>query len=198
MLTLIAQTTQPSLTGVAPWWAELVGSVVTFVLMYVFLPWINSLRKQAEAKAAEANAKADESVESRRDVLISRLRVFLLDHAAAMAEKNFPVLAKMVIEGKLKTAAKVRAVMVQWGAQLRDEAVKYFEDQGTNLDDEVGDAYIDSMIEIVANAVSPFPGVETSKALLQNNMSDLLIKKGVDWMRYNYADLSKTSTETPQ
>jgi hypothetical protein len=42
---------------------------------------------------------------------------------------------------------------------------------------------IDDLIERAANAVSPFPGRDTAVALLKNGVADMLIDKGVDWMR---------------
>ena len=50
----------------------------------------------------------------------------------------------------------------------------------------VGDEFLDKLIERAANEVSPFPGKETAVALLTDNITDLLIEKGVDYVRAKY------------
>jgi hypothetical protein len=166
----------PELTGIA---ALVVTVVTTLVAMFV----TPRLRAKAAAETKKAEAEALNANMSTNEILLRRLKSFLWGQAAAFAEKRFPVLAGQIASGHFKTEGSIKAELKIWHQDLKDSAVKYFGGQGVDLIGAVGDDALDALIERAANAVSPFPGKETAKALLKDRVSDVLVEKGVEWMK---------------
>ena len=73
-----------------------------------------------------------------------------------------------------------------WGTELKNDALDYFQKQGLDLIAILGDAYLDKLIRWAADRVSPFPGKETAAALLEDELSNRLIKWGVDYTRKHW------------
>ncbi len=78
---------------------------------------------------------------------------------------------------------------------MKQEAQVYFDNQGIDLVKAVGDDALDNLIERAANEVSPFPGRDTAKELLKSKVSNMVVEKGVEWIRAKYE--SDYSTAEP-
>lgn len=145
--------------------------VVPFVIQY--------LRAAAEHKRQDA-AKAGVQ---RKTIILDQVEGFVFDAAANIAEKRFPILAKKVVAGELTNSAQVHEELKSWGEDLKGQATEFFSNQGVDIAKEVGTEGLDKMIETAANRVSPFPGMETAKTLLKDQVAPMLAEKGVDYVR---------------
>ncbi len=166
----------PELTGIA---AIIVTVVTTLVAMFL----TPLLRKKAAAETAKLEAETLNANMSTRDVLMKRLKAFLWGTAASFAEKDIPRIAAKIVAGQLTTADQIKTELKNLGVQLKNAAIAKFDAEGIDLISAVGDKALDSLIERAANATSPFPGKDTAKALLQDRVSNVLVEKGVNWMR---------------
>lgn len=169
----------------------IIGGVVMILVMIItkfLVPFLKAKEKAAHAEAEKNMAEAGSADVASRGVLVNRLQEFLWGNAAAIAEKRFPVLAMDIVAGKFKSLDAVKAELKLWGIQLKQSAKEYFSNQGIDIVAAIGDKFLDSLIERAANAVSPFPGKETAKELLTEKVSNMLIDKGVDFVRARYLD----------
>lgn len=170
-------------TAAAPWWAGLVMTIVSVVLLPFVKQYLTAHAAAADAAANLHQVDANKSLIDQRGAIMIQLESYLLKRASSIAESEFPRLAELIIAGKLKTVDDVKAVMRGWGATLKDEAIYFFKTQGIDLVATFGVTALDDLIEHAANAVSPFPGKETAVALLKDGIARLLLDKGVQWMK---------------
>lgn len=169
----------PTSANMREWIMYLVSAVlVPFVIQY--------LRAHAmAAQATAAKARVDKQA-----TIMSRLREFTLATAADFAEKRFPALAAKIQAGELTSKDAVHAELVSWGRDLYKEAVLHFTQQDIDLVREVGDRAIDRLIESAANVVSPFPGMKTTNAIMQAGVPEVILTRGVQYVRENVAELT--------
>lgn len=155
--------------------ATVISILSTLVTLFV-IPWLNAKRKEANAKALQADVDA-------RGRLFARLKAFVYRRAESLAQNKLPEIAGLVKAGKLKTVTDVKVELQKLGGVLSDEARRYFLNQNVDLVKEVGDEALDNLIRSAADRVAPFPGKETAVMLLQEQVSDRLIESGVEWVR---------------
>jgi hypothetical protein len=156
----------PSLT----WWQQiLIGlfGLVSTLATAMLVPYLR-------AKAAASNALADDASMSTRQKLVERLKGYIWGQAAAFVERDFPVIAKKIVAGELRTADQIKGVLKTLGVELKNDAIAYFKTQGVDLLEEFGEKFLDDLIRRAADAVSPFPGKETAVALLSDGAKNLL------------------------
>jgi len=164
-------------------WKVIVATVLSTLITAFLIPYLKNKASAARATASAQSIQAVGSSIATREVLREELKAFMFDTAASISEKRFPDLARRVAEGKLTNAKDIKDELKGWGENLKTDAVLAFKAGGIDLAAELGDVYLDSVVEWAANRVSPFPGKETAVALLQEKASDALIKYGVDYMR---------------
>ena len=175
-------------TNELPAWLQALISVIGLAITAFLVPFLKRKAEAAKAEAKRQSAQATEHDINSRGILVSRLKQFLWGSAEAMAEKKFPELAAKIKNGELNGKEAIKKELYGWGGTLRDDAMSYFGNQGVDVVAAVGDDFLDKLIERAANKVSPFPGKETAKVLLQEHASDWLIEHGVDWVRQKYLD----------
>lgn len=186
MLNMLAETT---VTGAAPWWAELITLALGTVITAFLIPFLKQ-------KAAEAKAKTTSDAVDAKGKLIAQLQEFLFANAANIVEREYPKIAALVKAGKITDKDTVKKYLYELGGRLRGDAIVYFGNQGIDIVKAVGDEYLDRMIEWAANAVSPFPGKESAAAFLTDHVSDWLIEEGTEWVRRKYlSDMPAGSPE---
>lgn len=178
-----------------PGWLQAVISVIGLAVTAFLLPFLKRKTEAAKAEAKRQSAQATEHDINARGILVSRLQEFLWGTAESIAEKKFPELAASVKNGDLNSKEAIKKELHSWGGALRNDAMAYFGNQGVDVIAAVGDDFLDKLIERAANKVSPFPGKETAKELLQNYATDWLIKYGVDWVRQKYTDSALRGTD---
>lgn len=170
MLFLIAQSTVQSFSK------ELILTIVVTVICPFIVAWLRA--KSDEAKAKAANEKM-----TRQQVLAERVKSFLLGTAANIAEKRFPVLAQQVAAGKITNQVAVKAELAKWGEDLKAQAQEHFSTQGVDIAREFADSTLDNWIERAANQVSPFPGMDTAKTILKDQVSNMIVDKGIEYAK---------------
>lgn len=170
-------------TASAPWWAGLVMTLVSVVLLPFLKQWLSAQSAAANEQAKLHQIDASKSLIEQKGLIMERLKAYLWGTAAAIVEKRAPDLCRRIIERRLVTADQVRDELRAWGLDLKDQAIYYFKTQGVDLVATFGHAAIDDLIERAANAVSPFPGKETAVALLKDGIAPLLLDKGVEYMK---------------
>lgn len=194
MLYILAQTL-PTTETIVPTTTtsvrDIVLTIVGLIVVYYLGPLLRRKSAEADARAKEAAANKQKAEIQAGEILADRLKSFLWGSAAAIAEKRFPSLAKEILDGKLKNQEAVKAELRHWGQDLKGEAIRYFRNQDIDIIAEFGDEFVDKLIERAANAVSPFPGLETAKVILQREVSDTVIKKGVAYVKQNIGTLDE-------
>jgi hypothetical protein len=165
-----------------PAWAHLVYVIITAVIGTIAVPFLARKAQAAKEEAAKLRTEGALTSLNARKVLIMELKNFLLDHCITVLEREIPNLAARVLTEKLGKD-DIKAVLRKWGYQARAAAVEYFASQGVDLVATVGDAYLDAAIRWAADRVSPFPGKETAVELATEKYSNMLIEKGVDYVR---------------
>lgn len=166
-------------------WVKIVIAALGALVSYFLVPFLKRRAEAAEAarKMMEAQ-EVGENIKS-RGILVKRLQEFLYGSAAAIAEKKFPLLAETIQTKGLDKSA-IKKELRSWGGDLKQDAQVYFDKQGLDITAAIGDEFLDKLIERAANAVSPFPGRDTAKALLQEKVTDMVIDKGVEFVRKKF------------
>ena len=186
MFEFLAQATTQQVVEVSPksQWAEFwlsvllpVGSILgTMLALYL---------KKLLAKVTAEKDKAD--LEGGQ-ILINRLKTFLLDNAVAIAEEKFPVVAREVLEGKIRSAQDVHRVMNEWAQILKEKAVRHFDGQGVKLDEWLAPETLEDLVRRSADQASPFPGMVTANVVTQPKVAKDLLDRGVQYVRENYQE----------
>jgi hypothetical protein len=166
-----------------PWWASVISTLVVLVLVPFAKQWLSNQAAAAAEQAKLHRIDASKSLVDQRGAILAQLEAYLLQRAAAIAEKEFPKLATLIIERQLTNPDQVKQLLRQWGRDLKGEALYFFNTQGIDLIATFGHPALDDLIEHVANRVSPFPGKDTAVALLKSGAASLLLDKGVEWMK---------------
>lgn len=167
-------------------WKEIIVSLVGLLITAFLVPYLKQQASAAKAAAEKDVVDASKSLIEQKGALATRVKSYLWGSAAAIAEKEFPQLAEKIAANELKSIKEVKEVLYGWGKVLKAEAITYFGKQGIDLVAAFGDQALDKLIERAANAVSPFPGRDTAKTLLQEKVSNMLIEKGVEWVKNHY------------
>ncbi len=175
-----------------PTWLQYLIGILSTIVTAFLVPFLKRRTIAAKAEAEKHSAEATQAHVNARGILVSRLQEFLWGTAEAIAEKKFPALAQKIAGGQLKNAQDIKKELYAWGGDLRSDAIAYFNNQGIDILAAVGDDFLDKLIERAANKVSPFPGRDTAKELLQKHATDWLIKQGVEWVRRKYEHAATT------
>jgi len=166
-----------------PLWAQIVYAVITALVAAFLLPYLNSKRQAVAAEIKTTMLEGISNEVTARSTLLSEVKIFLLERAACIAEKDFPFIAKEVLSGKM-TVDRVKQCLRGLGQTLKVEALAYFKEKGGwDLIKVIGDKQLDNMIEYVANKVSPFPGKDSAVEFMKENVSNWIVNKGVDAVR---------------
>ena len=178
-----------------PLWAQAVYAIVVALVGTLLVPYLNNKRKEAAAAIAALNARfATDQIEAGA-LLLEQVKMFLLERAACIAEKEFPKIAADVLAGNMDKE-RIKTALKGYGGDVKSEAIRYFKEQrGLDILAAVGDKQLDNLIALVANRVSPFPGKDSAVEFLKTTASNLLIEKGVGFVRHKY--LSADPVEAP-
>lgn len=170
-----------------PLWAQILVALLSTLVTAFVLPWLRHMADAAKARAAQSRIDTSKSLLEQKQLLIARLKSYLLGSASAFADEKFPRLCEKIQAGQLKSSSEVKAELYRWGDELRDQAVDYFRNQGVDIIAAIGEQGLDMLITRAANAVSPFPGKEASVELLKDKVVPMLMAQGVSWARRWYA-----------
>ena len=171
-----------------PLWAQIVYVVLTALVAMFLIPYLRA--KQTEALAVQANHEVDAQIVefSATSRIMGDVKVFLIERALNIVEREFPKIAKRVLAGELKTAGEIKITLRSFGTTLKTDAINYFKNhRGVDLISLVGNEQLDRLIECVANKVSPFPGKESAVEFLKSHVSNWIIEKGVSMVAKKYA-----------
>jgi hypothetical protein len=164
-------------------WKQWVAYVLVLVVTVFLLPFLKQRAAAAQAEAEKLRSEASNLDLQSKAVVLRELEAFLFSTAAVIAEKNFHRLASKIVNKEMTSKAEVKAELASWGAELKRLAIEHFQRQGVDVLTMVGDEYLDRAIAYAADRVSPFPGLETAKFLLQEHVSNAVVKYGVEWVR---------------
>jgi hypothetical protein len=179
----------PEIVQAIPEWLQYVITAISALVTTMLVPFLHRKAEAARLEGVKHVYDANLSRAEQRKLVSDRLKSFVLRHAAIFAEQRFPALARKIKAGgfvgvnKEVIIEQIKAEMRVWGADLKKEAIDYFNGQGIDLVAEIGDKYLDDFVRWAADRVSPFPGRETAVAILQDNATDWLLEKGVDYLR---------------
>lgn len=165
-----------------PWWANLVYALVTALVGMFAVPYMARKTQAAKAEAEKLRAEGLKDGIQARHILVSDLKVFLLEFCSTKLERDLPRLLTKVAARKLDADA-IKLELKAWGKEAKKEAITYFKTQGLDIVGMVGDAYLDKALRWAADRVSPFPGKETAVKLVEEKYTNWLTEKGVDYVR---------------
>lgn len=166
-----------------PWWATLILSLVSLVLTTFAVPFLHARKQAEDAKIAALEKEAVLTTMQQRELLSARLKSFLLRTAGIKVERDFPKLAQMVLDKRLNNVDAIKAELYRMGADLKQDAILYFGNQGIDLVAAVGDKYLDDLVRWAADKVSPFPGKDTAVTLLTDTVSNKIVDYGVHYFK---------------
>jgi len=186
-LVAMAQEVSPPATVDGPWWAQLLYAALAATISAFVVPYLARKAQAAKEEAATLRTQGLAQGLKARELLLAELKSFLLEYCANKVEKEMLALATEVLAKKLDTTA-IKVRLKSWGAEAKTAAIDYFETQGLDIVELVGDKYLDEAIRWAADRVSPFPGKGTAVALATEKYSNWLVDKGVDWVRTRWLD----------
>lgn len=164
-------------------WSTILPIVLSVVGLAVTAFLIPLLRKQA----AKASAEAEIAGIEKGAALFERVKGFVFRRVADLIEEEYPKIAAAVVAGDLN-ADTIKDTLYRIGANLKQEAIDYFNHQGIDVVKEMGDEALDKLIRSAANQLSPFPGKSTAVVLATTTISNLIVGKGVDWATKKFLD----------
>lgn len=181
-------TTESSVTvpvAPAPWVAIVLGILGT-IWTTILYPWILS-QINAQKSAAALNAvDMTKSLLDQRSVIFQHLLVFLEEHALAVTQREFPILAQDILNGTYRDPSVIKNILASWETDIKNEAVVYFQSGGIDLLSVFGTTALDQLVSAAASRVSPFPGKDVATELLDDKVVPLLLNYGVNWVRSYY------------
>lgn len=139
----------------------LVGGVLAYIYLPGFRTWVKTKGKAA---------------------VLSLLKTYVYEQAKVLVEQEYPRIAAKVLSGELTSKDAIKAELYGLGGKLKGKVKIRFADDLPILGNQVDDL-LDDMIRFAADHVSPFPGKETAAALLEHQVSDALVNKGVEYVR---------------
>jgi len=180
-LFVLAQDVAPAAD--APVWMQGLMAALSVIITAFLLPWLKSRAAAAKEEAAMNRANAATGQLNAKQMILSMVKDYLFNAASVIVEAEFPRIAKAITNGELKDVAAIKVTLLDLGRQLKSQAVSHFDAQGIDLIAAVGDDYLDELIRYVADKVSPFPGKDTATAFLTETVSDMIVDKGVNFVR---------------
>lgn len=164
--------------------SEVVVSVLAVVVSGFIIPWLRNMaaEKQAVAKNEEQDWWAG---------FHDTIRQVAEEHALNIAEREFPKLAKKILERhdtvEPMKGYEIRAELDKWGARLKGAIVGEARNLGVDLSptySEFQNVVLDRIVRGAADAVSPVPGRPTAETLSSDiHLVKALATKGVTWVR---------------
>ena len=136
-----------------------ISAVITVVGGFA-VRWLN-------AKAVEAKNNGDATMWARLDDIVYAT-------AASVGERIFPKIAQAVKDGSVKDKDEIKKQLYEMGNIALEEVRAVFPEAVSRF----GSAAVMAKIRSAADNVSPFPGLETSTALL-NGGADKILTEGV-------------------
>ncbi len=178
-----------AVAAAAPAWVNIVSTVLMVIVLPFVIRLLRAKEEEAKKKTEGQIIDSNKSLVEQKGLILERLKAYLWGQAARFAERDIPMIAQRILNGGLRTKQEVKEELYDLGQRLRFDAIGYFGRQGIDLIATIGDKALDELIDRAANAVSPFPGLDSAKTLLQENVSNLLVQRGVEWMKENVQDL---------
>lgn len=126
----------------------LIAAVV--VSLYIFVP---SFRKWVSTKGKEA--------------VLELILPYVYERAKGLSNKYIPEIAAKVVSGQLTTKEAVKAELYNIGSDLKNEVGIVFKDELKAFGSDK-DGVIEGIIRSAADSVNPYPGKETSEAILKH------------------------------
>ena len=145
------------------------------VLTTIVLPFV---AQYLRAKAKESETAAAVGEQDRKQRIVERVKGYIFRVAEQFTEKELPVIAQAIMEGKLKTKDEITERLRGLGVMLKSQAIEYFKTQDVDLLAEFGEAQLDSWIRSAADKLNPFVGQSTADALMRGG-AQFIINFGV-------------------
>lgn len=139
----------------------LVGGVIAYFYIPTFRLWVRTKGK---------------------DAAMSIIKTYVVEQARSIAEKEYKAIAKKVLSGELASVEAVKAELYRLGDILKAKTKERFAGDLPALGEQA-DGILDDLIRYAADTTSPFPGKETAAVLLETQVSDMLVNKGIEYVR---------------
>lgn len=151
-------------------------TVLGIIIARYAVPWLNGLSEKAKAEIENKELET-------REHLVYMAKNFIYENAQNIVEREFPTIAEKILRGELKDKNDIKLELYRLGSILKTETITVFAKQNINIVAEVGNEFLDYLIETAANQVSPFPGKETAVEFLKKGVAKSIITKGVNYVR---------------
>lgn len=169
-----------------PGWMKIVLSGLMVLWTTLLLPWLQSKVAQQKAQASLHQIDMNTSLLTQRKIIFDNVLAYVSEHALAIAQRNFPLLAQDILEGKFRDPHFIRAELAKWTDEIKNDTINYFKSGGIDLLAVIGEKALVELINAAASKVSPFPGKDIAVELLDDKVVPLLLNYGVDWVRKYY------------
>jgi hypothetical protein len=172
-------------------WLNYVLTLLAAIVTAVVIPWLKNEAARARAEADKHRVEAANLSNLTASQVAEAFKSEAYALALTIAEKRFPSLAANIRDGHLRDIQSIKAELRGWGEEAKAQLIATFKLRGVDVVSLLGDKAIDNAIRWAADRVSPFPGKDTAVALLTDNVSNLLINKGVQFVRGRYLEEAK-------
>ncbi len=166
-----------------PWYVQLIVGVVTTLITFYLIPYLKSQADVARAQVQAHQIDMNKSLIDQKSTLYEMAKDFALTRAASIGERRWPIIAQKILSKQINTIADVKDELKVWHEDLRKDMIAFFTAQNIDIVEKLGVNTLNQLIEYAANMVSPFPGKETAVAVLENNVAQTIIDRGVEYMR---------------
>lgn len=195
LLFVLAQATQPTVVEhvavkttsdtLSQLVAAVVGITITVLsalVSYYLIPWLRAKGAAIDAEIQKNQSQTNLTEEQRKAIMLDRVKRMVFSAALVVADREFPQLAALIQSGSLTNKDDIKAYLHKLGEDLKKEVLANLASTDVDAVQAVGIDTINQLVERAAIAVSPFPGKDTAKALLEGGAADVL-KHGVDYIR---------------
>lgn len=167
---------------------ELIVLILSTLVTAVLLPAIRAWGQKSVAAIEELKKSGNVSDAQFRQTMLDAARKVIVDVVANKIEKEFPNIARKVLEAttvdsggvNVISAEEVKEDLYRLGRETLDEVLRYFKTEGVDLALMFGEERIAAIIRSTVDILSPFPGQVTSKVLADRDAAQAILDHGVN------------------
>lgn len=180
------QTTTSSTAPTQPPWIAIVMGVLGLIWTQIMWPWVQSYVSNLKSSAQLNQINMGASLLSQKQIVLNQVMAYVAEHALAISQKNFPLLAQDILAGKYRDPHFIQEELNRWLTEIKNDTIAYFNQGGVDVIAVIGDKALVELINAAASRVSPFPGKDIATELLDDKVVPMLLNYGVDWVRKYY------------
>lgn len=186
----------------APWWVQAIWPVLFATIIPFIIKFLNKKSAEHQALADAHNAEEAGILGNiKNEFLDKRLIPFLYNAGAHIAETKLPAI---IVDASDGGGFEWKKHMSDLKGELKDLAIDKFKNEGLDLVEELGDKYLESLIERAIVKAVPFlpevvrPVVEDKADDVGDFVGNLIVDKGFGYVKDRWLDEWLEKKEKPE